>query len=114
MIDTRARTVGVLLIASPVVVIAVLSIDAHQRRGERAHDAPAIDLVAQRLPVSDLALSGGARWLRAPSVEEPGAAFADGPALPDPDPAGGAMAPPMEVWSGPNLTVKKAKKADPP
>jgi hypothetical protein len=59
----------------------------------------AIDAVASRLPTSDLALSGGARWLRAISLEEPGAAFADGPALPDPDPAGAAMAPPVELWS---------------
>ena len=32
-----------------------------------------------------------AGWLRSPSLEEPNAAFQDGPALPDPDPAGGAM-----------------------
>ena len=111
MLDTRARTVGLLLIASPIVVIAGLSIDARMRREERAREAPAIDLVAKRLPVSDLALSGGARWLRAPSVEEPSAAFADGPALPDPDPAGGAMAPPTEAWSGPTITIKKAGTA---
>jgi len=91
--------VGLVLLLSPVFVIGGLSIDARMRRTERAKDAPAIELVARRLPVSDLALSGGARWLRAPSVEEPGAAFADGPALPDPDPAGGAMAPPVEAWT---------------
>jgi len=55
--------------------------------------------VAKRLPSTDLALSGGARWLRTPSLEEPGAAFSDGPALPDPDPAGGALSPPREVWT---------------
>jgi hypothetical protein len=110
MIDTRARTVGLICLASPIVVIVGLSIDARMRREDRARDAPAIELVARRLPVSDLALSGGARWLRAPSLEEPGAAFADGPALPDPDPAGGAMAPPVEIWSGPTVTITKAKK----
>jgi hypothetical protein len=56
-------------------------------------------MMAHRLPTGDLALSGGARWLRSPSLEEPSAAFADGPAVMDPDPAGGAMAPPIEVWS---------------
>jgi hypothetical protein len=97
MIDLRAA--AFVFLASPVVVIAVLTVDARARRAESALVDPAIAKVAPRLPTSDLALSGGARWLRAPSVEEPGAAFADGPALPDPDPAGGAMAPPVEVWT---------------
>ncbi len=99
MIDTRARVIGLVLLVSPIVVIGALSIDARARREARRKEEPAIGLVAARLPVSDLALSGGARWLRAPSVEEPWAAFADGPALPDPDPAGGAMAPPIDAWA---------------
>jgi hypothetical protein len=81
------------------VAIGLLAIDAGARRRARLADRAAIDAVAARLPSSDLALSGGARWLRSPSLEEPGAAFQDGPALPDPDPAGGAMAPPRELWS---------------
>ena len=98
-----SRTVPVrgavaLLLALPLVIAAV-TVDAHARRARRAREQPAIDAVARRLPTSDLALSGGARWLRAPSFEEPGAAFADGPALPDPDPAGGIMAPPREAWA---------------
>jgi hypothetical protein len=99
MTASRTRTIALLCLSSPVVVIAVLATDARIRRRDRDGDAAALAVVAARLPSSDLALSGGARWLRAPSVEEPGAAFADGPALPDPDPAGGAMAPPVEVWS---------------
>ena len=87
-----------LLSALPVCLIAITG-DASMRRSRRAREQPAIDAVAQRLPSSDLALSGGARWLRVPSLEEPGAAFADGPALPDPDPAGGVMAPPREMWT---------------
>ncbi|HVH43546.1 MAG TPA: hypothetical protein VM925_14425 [Labilithrix sp.] len=99
MTDRRARGIALLCLASPALVIVVLSLDARARRAaSRAHE-PALATVALRLPTSDLALSGGARWLRAPSVEEPGAAFADGPALPDPDPAGGAMAPPIDVWT---------------
>jgi hypothetical protein len=81
------------------IVIAIISIDARVRRANREHDRPAIAAVAPRLPSGDLALSGGARWLRSPSLEEPGAAFADGIAVPDPDPAGGAMAPPIEAWT---------------
>lgn len=99
MNDSRRRLVGTLLVVSPALVIAGLAYDAHARRAAKTKEEPAIEAVAKRLPTSDLALSGGARWLRAISLEEPGAAFADGPALPDPDPAGAAMAPPIEVWS---------------
>lgn len=86
------------LVLSPLLVIAGLSADAASRRAAARAEQPAIDVLATRLPTSDLALSGGARWLRAPSLEEPNAAFQDGPAIPDPDPAGGAMAPPVEAW----------------
>jgi hypothetical protein len=95
----RTRRLAVALVVSPVVVIAGLAYDAQGRRAAKAKDAAAIDTLARRLPTSDLALSGGARWLRSISLEEPGAAFADGPGLPDPDPAGAAMAPPVELWS---------------
>jgi hypothetical protein len=91
----KTKPTAVLLLVSPALVVALIGLDARSRRAERAADAPAIAAVARRLPTSDLALSGGARWLRSPSLEEPGAAFADGPASPDPDPAGGAMAPPF-------------------
>jgi hypothetical protein len=98
MTEARAKRIAIALILSPALVIVGISIDARRRQSQRAEDAAAITALARRLPTSDLALSGGARWLRAPSLEEPGAAFADGPALPDPDPAGGAMAPPVEAW----------------
>lgn len=98
MTVARETAVALLCVLSPALVIAVLTVDARSRRAERDAQAPALSLVSVRLPTSDLALSGGARWLRAPSLEEPGAAFADGPATPDPDPAGGAMAPPDAVW----------------
>jgi hypothetical protein len=94
------KLIALTLLLSPVIVVLLLTFDARSRRHARDLEQPAIDELARRLPTSDLALSGGARWLRAPSLEEPGAAFADGPASPDPDPAGGAMAPPLEVWRG--------------
>lgn len=90
--------IALALVVSPLLVIAVLTADARMRRARARAAQPAIDAVAARLPTSDLALSGGARWLRSPSLEEPNAAFQDGPALPDPDPAGGAMAPPTGAW----------------
>jgi len=98
MNDAQKRRLAALLVASPVVVVLGLALDAHARRSAKEADAAAIEAVARRLPSNDLALSGGARWLRAVSLEEPGAAFADGPAQPDPDPAGAAMAPPTDVW----------------
>ena len=82
----------------PAIVLA-LSIDARARRRSHELEAPMRLAVVHRLPSSDLALSGGARWLRMPSLEEPGAAFSDGPALPDPDPAGGAISPPRDAWT---------------
>jgi hypothetical protein len=93
----KTKPIALLLLVSPAFVIALIGVDARSRRTERRANAPAIAAVARRLPAGDLALSGGARWLRSPSLEEPGAAFADGPASPDPDPAGGAMAPPFEA-----------------
>src|SRR6478609_5147927 len=99
MNNSSARRIAALLVLSPALVVTGLAYDAHARRAAAVHDAAAIDAVASRLPTSDLALSGGARWLRAISLEEPGAAFADGPALPDPDPAGAAMAPPVDLWN---------------
>lgn len=88
------KTLALLLLVSPLVVVAVLTVDARLRRARHAEERAGLAVLAPRLPSSDLALAGGARWLRMPSLEEPAAAFADGPALPDPDPAGGAMAPP--------------------
>ena len=93
----KTKPIAFLMLASPAIVISIIGVDARARLQSRAATEPAISVVARRLPVSDLALSGGARWLRSPSLEEPGAAFADGPASPDPDPAGGAMAPPFEA-----------------
>jgi hypothetical protein len=111
MNNSSARRIATILVLSPVLVITGLAYDAHVRRAAAQHDVAAIDAVASRLPTSDLALSGGARWLRAISLEEPGAAFADGPALPDPDPAGAAMAPPVELWSATAASTPLAGQA---
>lgn len=99
MSERRTKAFAVSCLATPLLVVLVLSLDARSRRATNRDERASLQTLAPRLPTSDLALSGGARWLRAPSLEEPSAAFADGPALPDPDPAGGAMAPPIEVWA---------------
>jgi hypothetical protein len=100
-VETQMRSLRMglaLLVLAPMTLVAV-AVHAQGRRQVRALEQPALDAVMQRFPAGDLALSGGSRWLRFPSMEEPGAAFADGPAVPDPDPAGAAIAPPREVWS---------------
>jgi uncharacterized membrane protein len=86
-------TVAVALSAALAVLVLVAGLDARRRRAQRAGQQVQIALVASRLPFADLALSGGSRWLRAPSVEEPMGAFADGPGVPDPDPAGAFLSP---------------------
>ncbi len=94
---SRAR-LAVVLAAGSAALVALLGLDASARRASRRRDDPAVLAVAARLPSADLSLSGGARWLRMPSIEEPSAPFDLGPAALDPDPAGGIMAPPREAW----------------
>jgi hypothetical protein len=93
------RTGAVLLLLALPAAVAAISVDASVRRRARDRDQGAIRAVVARLPSSDLAFSGGPPWLRFPSLAEPGAAFQDGLALPDSDPAGAAIAPPREVWA---------------
>lgn len=81
---------------------AVAAIGSHAASRQRARDADArlVADVVRRMPSADFSIAGGARHLRAPSREEPWAAFTDGPATPDVDPAGMAIAPPVELWLG--------------
>jgi hypothetical protein len=95
---TSAKPVLLALAALALLLGAMLA-DAHVRRARRIADEPAILAIAPLLPAADLALAGAARHLRYPSLEEPGAAFADLPAAPDTDPAGGAIAPPTDVYA---------------
>ena len=98
MSERALGKLAVLLLAAALGALVAVSADASNRRAARLREQAAIDAVARRLVAPDLALSGGARWLRSPSLEEPGAAFAEGPAVPDPDPADGIMAPPRALW----------------
>jgi hypothetical protein len=93
------RSAPVICIAIEVIVLSAVAVHAHARHARRAGDQQAIAAVSRLMPGADLSLAGAARHLRFPSLEEPGAAFADAPALPDTDPAGGALAPPTEVYS---------------
>ncbi len=100
----RARVAAAFVLAG-MAMLATMAVDAARRRHARERDQPAVLRVVARLPSPDLALAGGARWLRVPSLEEPSAAFDLGPAMLDPDPAGGLIAPPLEVW------IEEARRA---
>jgi len=88
-----------MLLALPLA-IASLAVHASLARRDEEGRAPAKRAVVSRLPSADLAFAGGSRHLRFLSLEEPQAAFADGPGLPDPDPAGGLIGAPREAFAG--------------
>jgi hypothetical protein len=82
-----------------VGVVAMLVHAATLRAGARSDAARADRAAVVRLTGSpDLALSSASRWLRHPALSEPGAAFADAPALPDTDPAGASIPPPRTLY----------------
>jgi hypothetical protein len=95
---TSARA-PLLALAIEAALLVGLFTHAHMRVAERRTEQPAVDAVSRFLPAADLSLAGAARHLRFPSLEEPGAAFADAPASPDLDPAGAALAPPIDVYA---------------
>ena len=71
--------------------------DAAGQRAARQERDPQVQAIVRLLGVADLALSSSSRWLRHPSITEPGAPFADSPAILDNDPAGAMIGPPHEV-----------------
>jgi len=95
----RVRCHGVALLVLALGTAAMLA-DASSRRAAQGRRAAEVEAAVRLLGTADLALSSASRWLRHPSLSEPGAAFADAPALLDADPAGALIGPPFEV-SGP-------------
>jgi len=95
----RDRVFALGLLASlPAVVAAIVLHAGACRRAEVASRAARVAVVA-RMPSADFAFAGGSRHLRFVSLEEPQAAFADGPCLPDPDPAGGLVGAPRAMFA---------------
>jgi hypothetical protein len=92
------RSAPLVGLAVEVLLLSGLAVHAHSQRVRRAEDERAIATVSRLMPAADLSLAGAARHLRFPSLEEPAAAFADYPGSPDTDPAGGALAPPTDVY----------------
>ena len=95
-------------LASLAVALVAIGAHAKARSAARDRETPAIHAVSRLLPHGDLAIAGGARHLRFPTLEEPGAAFSEGPGSPDQDPAGGALAPPIELYVETALTSRRA------
>lgn len=93
------------------LVLSGVAVHARVRSARRSDEERTIAAVSRLLPAADLALAGAARHLRFPSQEEPGAAFADGPASFDLDPAGGALAPPIDVYS--SIETRQPRKRAP-
>ncbi len=94
-------------LAWPAATLALLVIggvgtvwDAARLRAKHRQAQPAIHAIVRVLGTADMALSSASRWLRHPSLSEPGAAFADAPAILDADPAGAVIAPPGAVLAG--------------
>lgn len=91
---TRLRWALAGVVAAALLWAGML-VDAATRRAGGVDAASRAVVAATGLP--DLALSSSVRWLRHPSQAEPGAAFSDGPATLDVDPAGALLGPPRAV-----------------
>ena len=90
---------GLLVIALVAGGVGI-ALDAARQRARHRQTEPEIRAVFRLLGTADMALSSASRWLRHPSLSEPGAAFADAPAILDADPAGAMIAPPRTVLAG--------------
>lgn len=89
-----ALGVGVSLFALAITAVAL---DAHQRSAAQSDEA--LRAFVHRTGSADLALSSTSRWLRHPSLAEPGAACQDGPPCIDTEPAGMAFDEARELHS---------------
>jgi len=74
--------------------------DAADRRVERSVRQDEREAGVRLLGTADLFLSSSSRWIRHPSITEPGAAFQEYPAGLDVDPAGGVIGPASELLAG--------------
>ncbi len=90
----------------------LVTLDAARQRAHRGESEPDVRTVVRLLGTADMALSSASRWLRHPSLSEPGAAFADAPAILDADPAGAMIAPPRDLLAGANAAVLPVSAPD--
>jgi hypothetical protein len=76
--------------------------DAERRREDRGAEQDRREAVVRVLGTADLFLSSSSRWIRHPSLSEPGAAFQETPAGLDMDSAGGVIGPAPELLAAGN------------
>jgi hypothetical protein len=113
MRKARAVTSAVWLAAFALVAggLVWMVLDAAARRREHAQRLAMRAAMVRLVGTADLFVSSSSRWIRHLSVTEPGAAFADGPAILDGDPGGGFVGPSTELLgqgSSPELvTIRK-------
>ena len=91
---TRLAALGLVALLFALASLGV-AVDARARRA--AQDDASIAAFVRRTGSADLALSSTSRWLRHPSLAEPGAACQDGPPCIDTEPAGMAFDPAREL-----------------
>ena len=94
MTRRRLAVLGITVALFAGAVIAAM-LDAQARR---VLDTSALDAFVRRTGSSELALSSTSRWLRHPSLAEPGAACQDQPPCLDTDPGGLAIGPPRALF----------------
>lgn len=96
---------GVLLLFTLPATVVGLSVAAMRARARAIEGNAARLAVVARLPSADFSFAGGSRHVRFVSIEEPQAAFADGPGLPDPEPAGGLVGAPRAAFADATMRV---------
>ncbi len=94
-----------------VLAVVWMIADAARRRASSAQRTSQSRMVVRLFGTADMVLSSSSRWLRHPSLSEPGAPFADGPAILDIDPAGAMIGPPLEVLAGGSRGVIEPNKS---
>lgn len=89
----------VLALVLSLALLGLCALDAARRHGRAEAHARArtAEALSGLLGTPDLAISSSSRWLRHPSLVEPAAAAADGPAILDTDPAGALLPPDRRV-----------------
>lgn len=95
----RRAVLAVASVALAVSVLAACALHSARARAAASLRGASVRALAAVLPSPDVALTGGARWVRAVSVEEPGAAGADGIGFPDSEPGSGAIFAPRAAYA---------------
>jgi len=99
----RAVAIGALAVSATLLVLLIAMLADAGRLRAAANTPGAVRdraAIVRLAGVTDLAVSSSSRWLRHPSVSEPGAAFSDAPAMFDADPAGAAVPLPRALYRG--------------